>query len=52
MVPAADAASASVRKGIRAARRLRTSNKALDAGGVMVGDEVAISIDVEAIKKQ
>ena len=27
-------------------------NKALDAGGVMVGDEVAISIDVEAIKKQ
>ncbi len=28
-----------------------TSNKALEAGGVMVGDEVAISIDVEAIKK-
>jgi polyisoprenoid-binding protein YceI len=27
-------------------------NKTLDAGGVMVGDEVAISIDVEAIKKQ
>jgi polyisoprenoid-binding protein YceI len=26
-------------------------NKALEAGGVMVGDEVAISIDVEAIKK-
>jgi polyisoprenoid-binding protein YceI len=28
-----------------------TYNKALEAGGVMVGDEVAISIDVEAIKK-
>jgi polyisoprenoid-binding protein YceI len=28
-----------------------TWNKALEAGGVMVGDEVAISIDVEAIKK-
>jgi polyisoprenoid-binding protein YceI len=26
-------------------------NKALEAGGVVVGDEVAISIDVEAIKK-
>jgi polyisoprenoid-binding protein YceI len=26
-------------------------NQALEAGGVMVGDEVAISIDVEAIKK-
>jgi polyisoprenoid-binding protein YceI len=26
-------------------------NKALETGGVMVGDEVAISIDVEAIKK-
>ena len=26
-------------------------NKALESGGVMVGDEVAISIDVEAIKK-
>ena len=26
-------------------------NKALEAGGVMVGDEVKISIDVEAIKK-
>jgi polyisoprenoid-binding protein YceI len=26
-------------------------NKALEAGGVMVGDEVAISIDIEAIKK-
>jgi polyisoprenoid-binding protein YceI len=26
-------------------------NKALEAGGVMVGDEVAISIDLEAIKK-
>ncbi|MGB0062655.1 YceI family protein [Candidatus Binatus sp.] len=28
-----------------------TWNKALEAGGVMVGDEIAISIDVEAIKK-
>jgi polyisoprenoid-binding protein YceI len=28
-----------------------TWNKALEAGGVMVGDEVTISIDVEAIKK-
>ncbi|MGH7925781.1 MAG: YceI family protein [Candidatus Binatus sp.] len=28
-----------------------TWNKALEAGGVMVGDEVAISIDLEAIKK-
>ena len=28
-----------------------TWNKALEAGGVMVGDEVAISIDVEAIKQ-
>ncbi len=28
-----------------------TWNKALEAGGVMVGDAVAISIDVEAIKK-
>ncbi|MGA7873453.1 MAG: YceI family protein [Candidatus Binatus sp.] len=28
-----------------------TWNKALEAGGVLVGDEVAISIDVEAIKK-
>jgi len=28
-----------------------TWNKALETGGVMVGDEVAISIDVEAIKK-
>jgi len=28
-----------------------TWNKALEAGGVVVGDEVAISIDVEAIKK-
>ena len=28
-----------------------TWNKALESGGVMVGDEVAISIDVEAIKK-
>jgi polyisoprenoid-binding protein YceI len=28
-----------------------TWNKALEAGGVMVGDEVAISIDVEAVKK-
>jgi polyisoprenoid-binding protein YceI len=28
-----------------------TYNKALETGGVMVGDEVAISIDVEAIKK-
>jgi polyisoprenoid-binding protein YceI len=27
-------------------------NKALGAGGVMVGDEVSISIDAEAIKKQ
>jgi polyisoprenoid-binding protein YceI len=27
-------------------------NKALDTGGVMVVDEVAISIDIEAIKKQ
>ena len=27
-----------------------TWNKAMEAGGVMVGDEVAISIDVEAIK--
>ena len=26
-------------------------NQALEAGGVMVGDEVAISIDVEAVKK-
>jgi polyisoprenoid-binding protein YceI len=28
-----------------------TWNKALEAGGVVVGDEVAISIDVEAVKK-
>lgn len=28
-----------------------TWNKALEAGGVLVGDEIAISIDVEAIKK-
>ena len=28
-----------------------TWNKALETGGVMVGDEVAISIDVEAIKQ-
>ena len=28
-----------------------TYNKALETGGVIVGDEVAISIDVEAIKK-
>ncbi|HEV2169891.1 MAG TPA: YceI family protein [Candidatus Binatus sp.] len=28
-----------------------TWNKALESGGVMVGDEIAISIDVEAIKK-
>ncbi len=28
-----------------------TWNKALEAGGVMVGDAVAISIDVEAVKK-
>ena len=28
-----------------------TWNKVLEVGGVMVGDEVAISIDVEAIKK-
>jgi polyisoprenoid-binding protein YceI len=28
-----------------------TWNKALEAGGVMVGDEVAISIDIEAVKK-
>jgi polyisoprenoid-binding protein YceI len=28
-----------------------TWNKALEAGGVMVGDEVAISIDVEAVKQ-
>jgi polyisoprenoid-binding protein YceI len=28
-----------------------TWNKALEAGGVVVGDEVAISIDLEAIKK-
>ena len=28
-----------------------TYNKVLESGGVMVGDEVAISIDVEAIKK-
>jgi len=26
-------------------------NKAMEAGGVMVGDEVAISIDVEAVKQ-
>jgi polyisoprenoid-binding protein YceI len=26
-------------------------NQAIEGGGVMVGDEVAISIDVEAIKK-
>ncbi len=28
-----------------------TWNKALEAGGVLVGDEVAISIDVEAVKQ-
>jgi polyisoprenoid-binding protein YceI len=28
-----------------------TWNKALEAGGVMVGDDVAISIDVEAVKQ-
>jgi len=28
-----------------------TWNKALETGGVLVGDEVAISIDVEAVKK-
>ena len=28
-----------------------TFNKALETGGVLVGDEVAISIDVEALKK-
>ena len=28
-----------------------TWNKAMEAGGVMVGDEVAISIDVEAVKQ-
>ena len=28
-----------------------TFNKALETGGVMVGDDVAISIDVEALKK-
>jgi len=28
-----------------------TWNKAMEAGGVVVGDEVAISIDVEAVKK-
>ncbi len=28
-----------------------TWNKALEAGGVMVGDEVAISIDLEAVKR-
>jgi len=28
-----------------------TWNKVLESGGVMVGDEVAISIDVEAVKK-
>jgi polyisoprenoid-binding protein YceI len=28
-----------------------TYNKVLESGGVMVGDEVAISIDIEAIKK-
>jgi len=28
-----------------------TWNKALEAGGVLVGDEIAISIDVEAVKK-
>jgi len=28
-----------------------TWNKVLESGGVMVGDEIAISIDVEAIKK-
>jgi len=28
-----------------------TWNKALEAGGVLVGEEVAISIDVEAVKK-
>jgi len=26
-------------------------NKALEAGGVLVGDDVAISIDVELVKK-
>jgi polyisoprenoid-binding protein YceI len=29
-----------------------TWNKAMEAGGVLIGDEVAISIDVEAIEKQ
>jgi polyisoprenoid-binding protein YceI len=29
-----------------------TWNKALDAGGLMVGDEVAIATDVEAIEKK
>ena len=28
-----------------------TWNKALEAGGVLVGDDVAISIDVEAVKR-
>jgi polyisoprenoid-binding protein YceI len=28
-----------------------TWNKVLESGGVMVGDEVAISIDLEAVKK-
>ncbi|HEY6418837.1 MAG TPA: YceI family protein [Candidatus Binataceae bacterium] len=28
-----------------------TWNKALEAGGVLVGDQIAITIDVEAVKK-
>ena len=45
------------RAGASATTKIRRSdfgliwNKALEAGGVMVGDEVAISIDLEAIKK-
>jgi len=46
-----------VRAGASATTQIKRSdfgltwNQALEAGGVMVGDEVAISIDVEAIKK-
>jgi len=45
------------RAGASATTKIRRSdfgltwNKALESGGVLVGDEVAISIDVEAIKK-
>jgi polyisoprenoid-binding protein YceI len=45
------------RAGVSATTKIKRSdfgltwNQPLEAGGVMVGDEVAISIDVEAIKK-